>query len=199
MAADRTNWIWAIPPTERRVPFANYDHEESDIPSYEVRSIRPIVQLSAAEIVLLMSNVTSARLNGMHYLPSFNRTPLIDSLLQEIIARFAGNDIQFMPVTVRTKDAMVTRYSYARPLLELPCTDLEKSDIVSWTVPGKKIMDARLLVFKPDCLGDRHFARDSYTSHVVVSDTLKEALEVTSDKGLTFRQPEDMWNIFKGS
>ncbi len=136
----------------------------------------------------------------MYYLSNAVRCPVIDNSLQEIIARFVGDDeVQFMPVTVRTKDGEITRYSYARPLLELPCTDLERSDVVNWIIPGEQIMDARLLVFKPDCLGDKHFARDSYTSHVVVSDALKEALEATGDKGLTFRQPEDMWNIFKGS
>lgn len=59
-------------------------------------------------------------------------------------------------------------------------------------------MDARHLVFRKDCLGDKHFARDSYSSHVVVSEALKEALMATGDKGLNFRLPEDVWNIFRG-
>jgi hypothetical protein len=102
-----------------------------------------------------------------------------------------------MPVTVRAKRQRGFSISYARPLLYLPCLDVERSDIADWIVPGERIMDARLLVFKPDCLGGRHFARDSYTGYVVVSEQLKDALLATGDKGLKFDLPENVWNIFR--
>jgi len=135
----------------------------------------------------------------MHYLPNYVRCPLIDETLVEIIQRLAREDVQFLPVTLRVKDAEITRYSYARPLHKLPCTDVAKSVIESWIVPGETIMDASHLVFKPDCLGDKHFARDSYTSHAVVSEALKDELMATGAKGLNFCLPENMWNIYRES
>jgi hypothetical protein len=193
------NWIWTIPANPNRLLFADFDYKESRIQSYEIASVVPLVQTSASEIVLSMTNVFSRRLAAMHYLPNYVRCPLIDETLVEIVQRFAGGDVQFLPVTVRTKDAEITRYSYARPRHKLPCTDIEKSVIEDWIVPGEAIMDARYLVFKADCLGDKHIARDSYTSHVVVSEALKDALMATGAKGLNFCLPEDMWNIYRES
>lgn len=191
------NWIWTIPPTAKRLPFAHFDYEASQIQSYEVSSTEKLDQQSPSEIILLLSRTSSSKLDGLHSLPNIVDCPLVDERLIAIVERSAREDVQFMPVTVRTKDEEVTRYSYARPLVELPCTDIEKSDIDDWIIPGEQIMDARFLVFKPDCLGSKHFARDTYTSHVVVSEELKDALMATGDKGLNFCLPEDMWNIYK--
>ncbi len=137
-----------------------------------------------------MTRRKAASIDGLHCLPNVERCPLIDAMLQEIVGRFADGDVQFMSVTVRAKDGDVTRYAYARPLNRIPCVDMEKSDITDWIVPGKDILFAPRVVFRPDCLGDRHMVRDSYTRHVLVSDVLKNALMATGDKGLFFTPPE---------
>jgi hypothetical protein len=191
------NWIWTIPASPSPLPFADFDYKASHIQSYEIAGVTTLLQHSPSEIVLLLPNIPSWRLNGMHYLPNYVECPLVDSRLADIVEHFAGEDVQLLPVTMRTKDAEITRYSYARPRHKLPCTDVEKSVIEDWIVPGEAIMDARHLVFKPDCLGDKHFARDSYTSHVVVSEALKDALMATGAKGLNFCLPENMWNIYR--
>ncbi|PSJ51075.1 imm11 family protein [Kumtagia ephedrae] len=101
-----------------------------------------------------------------------------------------------MPVTVRAKGGDVLRFSFARTLIHRPCLDVERSDIDSWIMPGVRIMDARLLVFKPDCLGDDHFVRDTLIGEMLVSEQLKDALLATGDPGLKFVLPKDVWNIF---
>jgi hypothetical protein len=189
-------WIWTIPPEAKRLPFAHFGDRQSRIPSYEITSSRSLAQQSPSEIILLAPRVSSLRLSKMHFLPSYDRCPLVDDTLIDIVGQYAEKQVQFMPVTVRAKDGDVLRFSYARPLLHLPCMDVEKSDIDDWIIPGEEIMDARLLVFKPDCLGDAHIARDTYTSHVVVSEQLKNELLATGDPGLNFCLPENMWNIF---
>lgn len=191
-------WIFTIPSSSRRLPYAEYGYELSRIQSSDVHAnVDRIPQTSAADIVMLMKRVTSRRLDTMHLVPTHGRTPLIDDVLLAILKPFAGDEMQYMPVTIRTKDGEVTRFGFARPLVRVPCLDLDKSDIVDWIVPGERILDARHLVFRPDCLGERHYVRESYTGRVVVSDALKDALMASGDKGLNFSRPEDLWNIFR--
>lgn len=193
-----TEWIFTIPPSSRRLPYAYYGYSISPIQSSDVNAtVAYLPQTSAADIVMLMKRVTSRRLDTMHLVPNHGSTPLIDDVLLAILKPFPGDEIQYMPVTIRTKDGEVTRFGFARPLVSVPCLDLDKSDIVDWIIPGERIMDARHLVFRPDCLGERHYVRESYTGLVVVSDALKDALMASGDKGLNFARPEDLWNIFR--
>ncbi len=192
-------WIFTIPSSLRRLPYAEYGYEFSRIQSSDVHAtVERIPQTSPADIVMLMKRVTSRRLDSMHLVPNHGRTPLIDDVLLAILKPFAGDEIQYMPVTIRTKDGEVTRFGFARPLVRIPCLDLDKSDIVDWIVPGERIMDARHLVFRPGCLGERHYVRESFTGRVVASDALKDAWMASGDKGLNFSRPEDLWNIYRG-
>jgi len=191
-------WIFTIPNTSRRLPYAYYGYGISPIQSSDVNAtVTYLPHASAADIVMLMKRVTSRRLDNMHLVPNHGGTPLIDAALMSILKPFAGDEVQYMPVAIRTKDGEVTRFGFARPLVRVPCLDLDKSDIVDWIIPGEQIMDARHLVFRPDCLGERHYVRESYTGRVVVSDALKDALMASGDKGLNFSRPEDLWNIFR--
>ncbi|MBP1856999.1 imm11 family protein [Rhizobium herbae] len=192
-----TSWIWTIPSDKTRLPYAEFDYLNSTIQSYQIVSMGEITWKSLSDIVVLMPRILSRRLSGLNYIPNHHQCPLVDDLLAQLIVDFAGDEVQVLPVTLKTRDAEILRYSFARPKVALPCTDLDASIIDDWIVPGESIMDARHLVFKPDCLGDKHFARDTYTSHIVVSDMLKDALMATGAKGLTFCLPEDMWNIFR--
>lgn len=95
-----------------------------------------------------------------------------------------------MAFTVRAKDGVLTRYAYARPLHKARCMDLNQSVVTLWNSSNDFVFDASRVVFRPDCLGERHIVRDSYTTHVLVSDALKTALMATGDKGLNFAPPE---------
>jgi hypothetical protein len=195
---DMPEWIFTIPPSSHRLPYAHYGYGISPIQGSDVDGTTAFLpQTSPADIVMLMTRVTSRRLDGMHLVPNHGRTPLIDDVLLAILKPFAGDEMQYMPVTIRTKDGEVTRFGFARPLVRVPCLDLDKSDIVDWIVPGERILDARHLVFRPNCLGARHYVRESYTGRVVVSDALKDAWMTSGDKGLNFSRPEDLWNIYR--
>ena len=61
-----------------------------------------------------------------------------------------------------------------------------------WLVPGKFVGELSRLRHRNGCMGSHHFARDSiYSRQVLVSDTLKNALQETDDPGLNFCLPED--------
>ncbi len=186
----RSVWLWADPPDSTRLPFIYFDYTASKIQSYAIVSCDRLEQESPADIVVTMTRRKAESLEGLHYLPNVVRCPLIDDTLRKIIARLAGDDVQFMSVTVRAKDCGVTRYAYARPLHKARCVDLARSAITEWIVPNDAILFASRIVFRSDCLGDHHIVRDSYTSRVLVSDELKSALMATGDKGLRFTPPE---------
>lgn len=185
----RSVWLWADPPDSTRLPFAYFDYTASKIQSYEIVSCERLEQESPADIVVTLTRRKAESLDGLHYLPNVVRCPLIDDTLRKIVVRFAGDDVQFMPVTVRAKDGEVTRYAYARPLYKAPCVDLDRSAITDWIVPNDAILFAPRVVFRPDCLDGRHIVRDSNTSRVLASDALKAALMATGDKGLRFTPP----------
>jgi hypothetical protein len=190
-------FVWTTVVKQKGVAVATYSHRLSRTHSADVTGTSLLPAGTASDIVVLLPGASPDRLSRLHTLPNTVRCPLVDDILGEIITQFAGDGVQFLPVTVRTKYGDVIGFHYARPLIGLPCVDLEKSDIASWVLPGKIIMDARLLVFNPSCLGSRHLARDMYTDHVVVSEQLRDALLAVGDDGLKFERPEEIWNILK--
>lgn len=192
-----TALIWTTAFDARGIPVARFNYKESRIASSDISvGEEKVVQRGPEDIILSAPRSTVKKLDELHTLPNLVRCPLVDQTLQDIIARFVGPEVQFLPVTVRAKDGDVFRFSYAKPLVGRPCVDLEKSEIERWIIPGEAIADARLLVFKPDCLGDKHLARDTYTDHIVVSEQLKDALLATKDKALRFVTPENVWNRY---
>ena len=186
------NWIWKITARSSRWPHASFDHRQSLIPSHHISSVRILSDISPSQVVLQMKRYKSQALNEMHYVPNDVRCPIVDNDIAEIITKFSGDDVQFLPVIINMKDGSILRYSYARPLLGIPCVDIDASKIEDWIVPGERILYAQSITFKHDCLLGKHFARDINTAHIVISDDLKSELLATGDKGLNFIKPEDM-------
>jgi hypothetical protein len=179
----------------KRIPFADYDHKESSIGSYKISGSEFIENVEDSDVTVLLKRTSKIRLAGLHCLPNAVRAPLVDKTIASILKQYARGDMQLVPVTVVLRDGDCFDYSYARPLIEAPCLDLDKSEIEDWIVPGKRILDARRLVFAEDCLGTKDFIRETYTGHVVVSEKLKNALTATGDRGLNFKRPEEMWSF----
>ncbi|PWW04458.1 hypothetical protein DFR52_1011156 [Hoeflea marina] len=188
------SWIWAIPQPEGGKPCAHYSHGKVRIEAYEIKEDAPLTVTRPDDIILNIGRRSLKRLDGYRCLPNVIRTPLLDEPLSGIVSRFAGADVQYLPATVEARDGVTTRYRLARPLVHLPCLDPDRSD-VSWVVPGESVAMARHIEFRPGCLGDRHFVRDSYTHFTVVSEALKDALLETRDPGLFFIEPENYYPI----
>lgn len=193
---DMENWIWKITASSSRWPHADFDDRQSLIPSHRISSVRILSDVSPSQVVLQMRRLKSQALNEMHYVPNDVRCPIVDGDIAEIIMKFSGDDVQFLPVTINMKDGKIGRYCYARPLLGLPCVDVSSSEISDWVVPGERILYASRVDFKSNCLLGKHFARDIYTSHVIISQDMRDELFATGDKGLNFIKPEDMvWGL----
>lgn len=193
------NWIWVTAFDAKGIPVASFNHSISRVSSSDISiGIQPLADVIATDVVLSLTRFKSQKIHRMHTLPNLVSCPLVDKKLQEIIKLFVGLEVQFVPTLVRTKDADVFRFSYARPLVEKRCVDLERTKVDHWIIPNEAFVYADFLAFKPDCLDGKHLVRDTYTSHVVVSDELKDALMATGDKALRFERPEDLSMLDSG-
>lgn len=190
--------IWYLVWDKKGVPVADFSYKESTLPTHKLLGSEPLPPSLPDDMILDLRRTTRAKIEAKHVLPTTAGTPLVDELVAQVIRRFAGDAVQFVPVSVRTKDGPVERFRFARPLLELPCADLEKSEIIGWNPDRSRIWRAKLLVFKPDCLGGRHYGRDTYTSRIVVSDELRQALLATGETWLRFHHPEDHEDLING-
>lgn len=181
--------IWYSAWDEKGVPVADFSDKDSRLSSAKLLGSEPLPPSRPDDMILLLRRTSRAKIEAKHTLRVVESTPLVDGVLAQVVQRFAGDMVQFVPVSVRTKDGPVERFRFARPLLNLPCVDLEKTEVIDWGFQRRWISRAKLLVFKPDCLGGRHFGRDTYTSHVVVSDELRRALLATGETWLRFHHP----------
>ncbi|MGO4452084.1 hypothetical protein AB4Y96_24455 [Phyllobacterium sp. TAF24] len=188
-------WIWTNPPSERGYPYADFDYESSTIDSSDISiSKRILAPSNPSEIVVKLDRGTKNKVSKLACLPNVLRCPLVDDVLCAYINRFAHDDVEFLPVTLklREKNESMLKFSYAHPLFHISGLDLEKSSIDRWLIPNEVVHLFTRLVFKAECLAGRHYAKDTYTSQVVVSDQLKNALQITGDFGLYFVRPEDL-------
>lgn len=189
-------FVWETGAKREGLAVADYDHRRSRTHSAEIVTTLPLDHVTADDIVLRLPHGSPSRLSTVHILPNMVRCPLVDDRIADVIVQFAGDEVQVVPTTVCARTGNILRFSYVRPLVGIPCMDVEKSDIADWIVPGKVIMDARRLVFVPGCLGSRHFARDTYTGYVTVSNQLKNEILACDPSGPLFSRPEDVWNIY---
>jgi hypothetical protein len=185
-------WIWTLPPDEQISVLAEYDHENSSFESYKVLTNSPL-PVTSGTAILRVRRYKLQRVLTFGCLPSTSSAPIVNARFRNLIADQTDNrDVQFYPVQILATDERTDEYCFVIPLRHVPCTDLEKSKITGWTVPGVSAYDYENLRHKEDCLGNLQIARDTVLRHILVSNNLRDALLSTHDKGLAFVEPESM-------
>ncbi|MGN7770146.1 imm11 family protein [Phyllobacterium sp. 22552] len=188
-------WIWLNPVSENEYPYADFDDANSVISSADISvSNRALAPNDPSDIVLKIDWGSKEKVLNLACLPNGIRCPLVDDVIGEYVRKYAGDDVELLPVTVRLREKgeVTLKFSYAHPLFHIRALDLEKSIIDHWLIPDVAVHLFSKLVFKSDCLQGRHFARDTYTNRIVVSNELKNALLLTGDFGLWFIKPEQL-------
>jgi hypothetical protein len=134
-----------------------------------------------------------------YHCPPFSAAIVIDEVWREIISRFVpSNKIQFFPVRLFARDGVTDEFSWVIPFDRAECIDIKKSEITNKIEkPGLfYVLNMKTFYHVPGCLCGKHIARDKHMeSHLVVSDTLKEALCTTGQCDV-FRKPEDMSDYY---
>ena len=189
-------WIWSDPDEDEVTICAEYDHSLSTFDANEALDGRRLAP-DSGNAIFRVKRFSSRKVRSLHCLPTTGGTRVVDEELKEVIARFAGPDeVQFYPVSIDTVDGRVEGYSFVIPLNRIPCTDVQKSVITAWIIPGKRAYGYKSLRFFPDCLNGLAIVRDFVTNVIVVSDAPRDALVETNDKGLAFTWPEETRSLF---
>jgi hypothetical protein len=130
--------------------------------------------------------------------PPMYGMPAVDAIWRDIILKFVPQDrVQFLPIRLIARGEVCDDYFWPIVMDRVFCIDPEKS-----TITQKLQKPDRLIIFGvskfvhlPDCLGNLHLARDArMSSHLLVSDELKEALAATGEDSMFYR-PEDVVTI----
>jgi hypothetical protein len=189
-------WIWLDPSEDEVRVWAEYDHTNSTFDSSDVLTDKPLPS-SAGKAILRVSRFKMARVRQLRCLPTTCSAPVVTQELADVLSKHVKEgEVQFYPVLVKTSDDVTGDYSFVIPLKSVSCTDLDKSVITDWIIPGLSAYGYEKIVHKPKCIGDHAIARDQLFRHIVVSDKLREDLLSTGDKGLAFLEPEAMRDLY---
>lgn len=130
--------------------------------------------------------------------PPIYVAPAVDTVWRDIILQFVPEDrVQFLPIRLIARGEICDDYFWPIVMDRAFCIDPVRSDITQQRqyVGELVIYGVRRFVHCPGCLGSLHIARDArMSSHLLVSDEMKDALSATGEDSMFFR-PEDVVTI----
>lgn len=188
-------WFWRENYQDASIPYADYVYsgvenaiDPTEIVNHEgkliARDDSPIYELKGRNKKIA---------NTIGCLPTTTICPLVTLPIRQVIAKLVPDDqVQFLPAHVRWRDEMISRFHFARPLIWRECVDLNRSHIISWDSPYSLLGDYENLVLLDNCMANEHFVRTELVKEILISDTLKTALDQLDDPSLLFVRPEDM-------
>jgi len=139
---------------------------------------------------LFRSSTSLKRFKALHC-PPIGHWHAVDAVWKSIILKFVpGDRIQFLPIRLIARDKMCDDFFWLIILDRAFCTDPERSIISRKLQKGDKLIIFKVekFVHLPNCLGEMHIARDyRMKDHVVISDSLKEALSSTGEDSMFYR------------
>lgn len=124
-------------------------------------------------------------------------SPLVNQKLQDLIAQFCKDDVQFLDAEIKTKDKILTsEYKLVNILAKVDAIDMDESDY--WTNDYKRYEFGKVY-FKENSMKGHHIARDRMDDHlIVISKELKDILKKNKIKGLKFVTDERAYLCTEG-
>ena len=185
-------WVWTDQPDDKDSFFTTYDRKYSTLRPYLLMGPAPIPP-EAGSAILNARRYSAESVRRYGCLPAASDERVIHNRLRSVLLNNVSKDeVQLYPMTVQAKGKDLAEFFAVVPLNEVTCTDIARSEITGWIVPGKVADMYRSITHFEGCLGNLNIARDSVVGHVVVSDSLKAALEAAGEPGVYFSRPENM-------
>ncbi|PWU06493.1 MAG: hypothetical protein C5B43_01730 [Verrucomicrobia bacterium] len=120
-------------------------------------------------------------------------SPIVREGVLEICFDLFKDQIQSFEVELRTKNGILTNYKLINILNLVEGVNFEES-ICKYLRDKKTLYGYEYLVLKENCLGNLNIARLKETSsHILVSEKVKERFEKHKIKGARFIEPEEYY------
>jgi hypothetical protein len=184
-------WVWTPEFDDETWP-AEFD-DEASVPllGHEYLSEQLLPENSGTPVYRSKSDVRKFR--SLNCIPT-EAGIIVSRLWQDIILKCVpANRVQFYPVKLVARGEETMEFSWVIPFDKVACVDLKRTQITNCVdQPGLfAIISAENVCHTPNCMGDKHLARDAHwMSHVLVSDALRDALVATGQD--VFKRPEEL-------
>jgi hypothetical protein len=118
--------------------------------------------------------------------------PLVNGVIGEVLLEHAGSDIQLFRADIIAKDGETRDYYLVNIACSVHCLDYEKSIIDSFWDNGEPRGISKLRFKNDECMDGHAIARlTEYTSTILVSEIIHQALSKLKFKGLHFELDSD--------
>ena len=105
----------------------------------------------------------------------------------DVLMQLCPDQIQVFDTVVVCKDGELRDYKALNILNKVDVSDPEKSIYTYFITAPDKISGYDKCVFKENCMGNIHIARDEkFRPEIIISETLKNALQKAKVKGFEF-------------
>ncbi|WP_146204492.1 imm11 family protein [Massilia glaciei] len=137
-------------------------------------------------------SITAKQLLVYDCLPNSALVPLLSKRLIHALRELCEDDFQSIPTVVVATDMQLDDYSFLNATTCVPAIDHACSNY--FMVPEtEQIMGFRKLRHRPNCLGERHLARDvEYRSHLLASEKVLGLLRRLKAKGAELLTAEEV-------
>jgi hypothetical protein len=181
-------WVWEFPSSDWGADFI-YTKESLEL---DTQSDVPIV--GSGTVPTFTSRTSLKKFKQLHCPPMAHHT-VVDDVWEDIILDFVPQDrIQFYPVRLIARGEVYDDFKWVIPFDRVECLDVDKSrfTVVDHNASPTIYIGLEKVVHRPNCMGNLHLARDIHdTSHLLVSEALKDALAATGEDSMFYR-PEDL-------
>lgn len=189
----RVPWIWWGVP-ERGIRRAELDYRSYPAKDYPAFGSKRVPE-GALGLPVFSTPTLPTKFVERHSPPT-DGSFLVDHTLQRLIISIVDPaSVQFHPVLIRAGGVELHGYFWLFALACVDCIDFGHDGIRSigeFSDGSPYVREADSFRYRPACIGSHHIARDSgLSSHLVVSDALKRALEATGEP-FDFRLPHEV-------
>lgn len=185
-------YLWATPEDYLNKAVGQYDHNISP----EQFLLRRGSKLNASEFSLMpivKFEVKKEKLLKYDCLPNNSFVPLVNNKVKILLETLAPNDVQFFEAKIICADGELRGYYFVNITAVVKGINYEAS-VYSKMKTVDAILGFKHAVYKEECLGAHHLARDDeYHSHLLVSETIKQAFDQEHVTGVRLIRPEEYY------
>lgn len=186
-------YLWTLPENCPNKFIAVYDRETSPNRFLFKRGIK-LVGEEANKRITFHVKIRKNEISKYDCIPNNANSPLIDQKIVDVLCKIAPDEIQFFDTDIQCKDGILTDYKLLNIIHNIKGIDHEKSIYTTMAPLDSAILGFKYITYKSGCMGAHKLARDEeYSSHLLVTEEVKQAFEKAKITGVNFVRPEEFY------